>query len=147
MENKNGEPVEILLAEDNPGDQRLTKKAFEKGKMLNNLYVVENGVEALAFLRKEGKYANTPYPDIILLDIRMPEKDGLQVLEEMKEDPKLRKIPAIMLTSSEEEEDIAKSYNNNANAYLTKPVDFKGFIDIVNKLEDFWFTIVKLPSK
>lgn len=139
------EPIEILLAEDNLADRRLTEKAFKKCKILNNVHSVKNGREAMEFLNKEGEYSNAPYPDLILLDIRMPEKDGLQVLKEIKNDPRLKRIPVIMLTSSEAEEDILRSYTLNANAYITKPVDYKGLLEIVNMLEEFWFTIVKLP--
>ena len=139
-------PVEILLAEDNPGDVMLTKKALEQGKVANNLHVVTDGVEALEYLRQEGEYADEPRPDLVLLDLNMPRKDGQDVLEELQDDPDLRRIPVVVLTSSESEEDIAKSYELNANAYLTKPVDFDGFIDIVNRMENFWFKVVKLPE-
>jgi len=139
-------PVEILLAEDNPGDVMLTKKALEQGKLANNLHVVTDGVEALEYLRQEGEYADEPRPDLVLLDLNMPRKDGQDVLEELQDDPDLRRIPVVVLTSSESEEDIAKSYELNANAYLTKPVDFDGFIEIVNRMENFWFKVVKLPE-
>ena len=139
-------PVEVLLAEDNPGDVKLTKKALEQGKLANNLHVATDGVEALQFLRQEGEYADEPRPDLILLDLNMPRKDGQDVLKELQEDPDLRRIPVVVLTSSESEEDIAKSYELNANAYLTKPVDFDGFIEIVNRMENFWFKVVKLPE-
>ena len=140
-------PVEVLLAEDNPGDVMLTKKALEQGKIANNLHVVTDGVEALQFLRQDGEYADEPRPDLVLLDLNMPRKDGQDVLEELQEDPDLRRIPVVVLTSSESEEDIAKSYELNANAYLTKPVDFDGFIEIVNRMENFWFKVVKLPGE
>ena len=139
-------PVEILLAEDNPGDVVLTKKALEQGKLANNLHVVEDGVEAMEYLRQEGEYADAVRPDLILLDLNMPRKDGKAVLEELSEDADLGRIPVVVLTSSESEEDIAKSYELSANAYLTKPVDFDGFVEIVNRLEDFWFQVVKLPE-
>lgn len=139
--------IKILLAEDNPGDARLTEKAFEKAKLANKFYVVKNGKEALKFLRQEGEYANKPRPDLILLDIQMPEKNGIDVLKEIKQDPELKHIPAIILTSSKEEEDILKSYKSYANAYLTKPIDFKGFREMVKKFDNFWFKIVKLPTK
>jgi len=139
--------AEILLAEDNPGDVMLTKKALEKGKLANNLHVVTDGVVALEFLRREGEYEDSPRPDIILLDLNMPRKDGQDVLKELKNDDDLCRIPVVVLTSSESEEDIAKSYELNANAYLTKPVDFDGFIEIVNRLENFWFKVVKFPEK
>jgi len=142
-----GEPVEILLAEDNPGDARLTEKAFEQGHILNNLHVVEDGEEALQFLRQEGEYGEKPRPDLVLLDLNMPRKDGWEVLEEVKEDPDLRRVPVIVLTSSEAEEDIVKSYDLQANAYLTKPVDFGGFMDIVRSFEEFWLSVVKMPPE
>ena len=138
--------VEILLAEDNPGDVMLTKKALEQGKLANNLHVATDGVEALAFLRQENEYADKPRPDLVLLDLNMPRKDGQDVLKELQEDPDLCRIPVVVLTSSESEEDIARSYELNANAYLTKPVDFDGFIEIVNRMENFWFKVVKLPA-
>ncbi len=138
--------VEILLAEDNPGDVMLTKKALEQGKLANNLHVVTDGVEALAFLNNDGEYADKPRPDLILLDLNMPRKDGQDVLKELQADDELCRIPVVVLTSSESEEDIARSYELNANAYLTKPVDFDGFIEIVNRMEEFWFKVVKLPE-
>ena len=147
MSSQDGEPIEILLAEDNPGDVKLTRKALEHGDILNNLHVVENGVETMQFLRSEGPFAGTPMPDLLLLDLNMPKKDGRTVMEEMDDDPELRRIPVVVLTSSDAEEDIARSYELNANAYLTKPVDFDGFVDIVTRLEDFWFTVVKMPPK
>jgi CheY-like chemotaxis protein len=142
-----GKPVEILLAEDNPGDITLTKKALERNKLANNLHVVTDGVEALEFLRQEGEYTDKPRPDLILLDLDMPRKDGRDVLEELEDDDDLRRIPVVVLTSSEAEEDIAKSYQLNANAYVTKPVDFDGFSEIVNRIENFWFKIVTFPEK
>lgn len=144
---ENEKPVEILLAEDNPGDVRLAQKALKEGKLANNLHITTDGVEVLQFLRQEGEYADVPRPDIILLDLNMPRKDGQDVLKELKDDDDLGRIPVVVLTSSESEEDIAKSYELNANAYLTKPVDFDGFIDIVTTLEDFWFKVVKLPEE
>ena len=139
-------PVEVLLAEDNPGDVMLTKKALEQGKLANNLHVVTDGVEALEYLRQDGEYADEPRPDLVLLDLNMPRKDGQDVLEELQDDPELGRIPVVVLTSSESEEDIARSYELNANAYLTKPVDFDGFIEIVDRMENFWFKVVKLPG-
>jgi CheY-like chemotaxis protein len=139
--------VEILLAEDNPGDITLTKKALERNKLANNLHVVTDGVEALEFLRQEGEYTDKPRPDLVLLDLDMPRKDGRDVLEELEDDDDLRRIPVVVLTSSEAEEDIAKSYQLNANAYVTKPVDFDGFSEIVNRIENFWFKIVTFPEK
>jgi len=146
-ENTDGRPVEILLAEDNPGDVKLTEKALERGKVLNNLHVVENGVEAVKYLRQEGEYADSPRPDLLLLDLNMPQKDGKEVLRDIKSDPELRRIPVVVLTSSEAEEDIVESYDLHANAYLTKPVDFDGFIDVVSRVEEFWLTVVKRPPE
>lgn len=143
----NPEPVEILLAEDNPGDAKLTEKAFEQGNILNNLHIVEDGVEAIKFLQQEDEYEEKPRPDLILLDLNMPRKDGWDVLTEMKEDPTLSRIPVIVLTSSEAEEDIVKSYELQANAYLTKPVDFQGFLEIVHSFEEFWLSVVKMPPE
>ena len=140
-------PVEILLAEDNPGDVVLTRKALEQGKLANNLHVTNDGVEALQFLRQAGEYENAPRPDLILLDLNMPRKDGQDVLVALQADDDLCRIPVVVLTSSESEEDIAKSYELNANAYLTKPVDFDGFVDIVDRIESFWFQLVKLPEE
>ena len=135
------DPVEILLAEDNPNDVEMTRRAFEKGKFLNNLHVVNDGVEALAYLRREGEYAEKPRPDIVLLDLEMPRKDGKEVLAE------LSSIPVVVLTSSEAERDIVESYEHNANAYLTKPVGYKEFQDTIRQIEAFWFEVVKLPTK
>ena len=138
-------PIEILLVEDNSGDVQLTKLALEESKMSVNLHVVEDGVEALAFLRKEGKYASTKHPDIILLDLNLPKKDGREVLAEIKADPNLKRIPVIVLTASQAETDILNAYNLNANCYIIKPVDFDRFVKIVQSIENFWFTIVRLP--
>lgn len=142
-----GEPIEILLAEDNPGDIRLTEKALEQGKIVNNLHVAEDGVEAMKFLRREGDYAGEPQPDLVLLDLNMPRKGGREVLKDMRADPEFRRIPVVVLTSSDAEEDIARSYELSANAYLTKPVDFQGFLDIIERIEEFWFSVVKMPPK
>jgi len=147
MTAKQGEPVEILLAEDNPGDVQLTEKALEQGKIVNNLHVAEDGVEAMRFLRQEGEYADSPRPDLMLLDLNMPRMDGQEVLEEMDEDAVLRRIPVVVLTSSEAEEDIVQSYELNANAYLTKPVDFDGFMEVIESIEEFWLAVVKLPPE
>ena len=146
-ENANGRPVEILLAEDNPGDVKLTEKALDKGNVLNNLHVVNDGVEAMTFLRQEGEYESAPRPDLLLLDLNMPRMDGQEVLAEMKADEELRRIPVVVLTSSEAEEDIVDSYDLHANAYLTKPVDFDGFVDIVGSIEEFWLSVVKRPPR
>ena len=143
----NAKPVEVLLVEDNPGDVRLTREALKDSKVLNKLHVVEDGEAALAFLRQEGAYANAPRPDLILLDLNMPRKDGREVLSIIKADENLKQIPVVILTTSDSEEDILKSYNLNANCYITKPVDFEKFIMVVKAIEEFWLTIVKLPGK
>ncbi len=139
--------VEILLVEDNPGDVRLTQEALKEGKLFNNLNVVEDGVEAMAFLHLEGKYSYAPRPDLILLDLNLPRKDGREVLAEIKEDPELRRIPVVVLTTSRAEQDIFKTYDLHANCYITKPVDLEQFIIVVKTLQDFWFTLVKLPPQ
>jgi CheY-like chemotaxis protein len=141
-----GKPVEILLVEDNPGDVRLTIEGLKEGKVNNNLHVVEDGVEAMAFLRQEGKYSEAVRPDLILLDLNLPKKDGREVLTEIKADKNLRFIPVVVLTTSEAEQDILKAYMLHANCYITKPVDLEQFISVVSSIEDFWFTIVKLPK-
>lgn len=143
----NVKPIEILLVEDSPGDVRLVQEALKEGKMNNNISVVRDGVEALAFLRQEDKYAGAPRPDIILLDLNLPKKDGREVLAEIKEDPNLKRIPIVVLTTSEAEQDILKAYNLHANCYITKPVDLDQFITVVKSIEDFWLTIVKLPAE
>ena len=138
-------PIDILLVEDNPGDVRLTREALKEGKVLNSLQVVGDGIEALAFLRHEGQYAKSPHPDIVLLDLNLPRMDGREALAEIKTDPDLRRIPVVILTTSKAEEDILKSYNLHANCYITKPVDLDQFIMVVKSVEEFWFTIVRLP--
>jgi len=140
-------PIEILLVEDNPGDIRLTEEALEDAKVRNNLRVARTGVEAVSFLRREGEHAESPRPDLILLDLNLPEKSGLDVLSEIKGDENLRRIPVVVLTSSAAEEDVLKAYNLNANCYITKPVDLEQFIRVVRSIEDFWFSIVKLPAR
>lgn len=140
-------PIEVLLVEDNPGDVLLTKIALEDSKIRVNLNVVEDGVEAMAFLRKQGKYINMPHPDIILLDFNLPKKDGREVLAEVKTDENLKRIPVVVLTTSQAEEDILKAYNLAANCYISKPVDFDQFVKIVQSIENFWFTVVKLPPE
>ena len=142
-----GEPVEILLVEDNPGDVKLTRKALDRGKVLNNLHVVGDGVEALDFLHQRGDYGDAVRPDLVLLDLNLPRKSGREVLEDVKSNEELKRIPVVILTSSEAEEDIVESYDLNANAYLTKPVDFQGFLDVVERIEDFWLTVVKMPTE
>lgn len=142
-----GRPVEILLVEDNPGDVRLMQEGFKESKVRNTLHVVRDGVEALAFLRGGGEYADAPRPDLVLLDLNLPKKDGREVLAEIKEDPDLKRIPVVVLTISKAEEDILRSYNLHANCYITKPVDLEQFLGVVKAIDEFWFTIVKLPPK
>ncbi|MHA2295425.1 MAG: response regulator [Candidatus Hodarchaeales archaeon] len=140
-------PINILLVEDNPGDVRLTQEALNESKLGNDLHVVKDGVEALAFLRREGVYSDVPRPDLILLDLNLPKKDGREVLEVIKEDDNLRSIPVVVLTASKAEEDVLKTYNLHANCYITKPIDFTQFTKVVSSIKEFWFTIVKLPSR
>nr|WP_193198104.1 response regulator [Nostoc sp. MG11] len=140
-------PIEVLLVEDNPGDAQLTRIALEDSKISIHLNVVEDGVEAMAFLRKQEKYATAAHPDIVLLDLNLPKKDGREVLAEIKTDVNLRRIPVVILTTSQAEEDILKAYNLAANCYITKPVDFDQFVKIVQSIENFWFAIVKLPPE
>ncbi len=138
-------PVEILLVEDNPADVRLTKEALLEEKLHNNLSVVSDGVEALAFLRKQGKYSGAVRPDLILLDLNLPKKDGREVLKEIKEDADLKRIPVVVLTVSKAEEDVLKTYDLHANCFITKPIDLDQFSRVVKSIKDFWLTIVKLP--
>ena len=138
-------PIDILLVEDNPGDVRLTIEGLKEGKILNNLSVVSNGVEAMAFLRQEGQYANVSRPELILLDLNLPRKDGREVLAEIKNDDDLKRIPVVILTSSQAEQDIVKSYNLHANCFITKPVELDQFIGVIKSIEQFWLTVVKLP--
>lgn len=140
-------PVEILLVEDNPGDVRLTIEALKEGKVRNNLHVVGDGVEALAFLHREGKYGDRPRPDLILLDLNLPKKDGREVLAAIKEDAELRSIPVVILTTSRSEQDVLMSYGLHANCYITKPVDLDQFMSVVKSIEEFWLTVVTLPHK
>ncbi len=142
-----GRPIEILLVEDNPGDIRLTREGLKAGRIFNKLSVVEDGVEAMAFLRREGEYADAPHPDLILLDLNLPKKDGREVLKEIKSDPKLRRIPVVILTTSRAEEDIMGTYDQHANCYITKPLDFDQFVNVVKTIENFWLTIVRLPPE
>ena len=137
--------IDVLLVEDSPSDARLTVKTFEKAKVLNTLHIVEDGVEAMNFLRQTGPYQQAPRPDLILLDLNLPKKDGRQVLAEIKADPKLETIPVVVLTTSEAEEDILRSYQLRANCYITKPVTLQQFVRVVKSIEDFWLTVVKLP--
>ena len=140
-----GKPVEILMVEDNPGDVRLAVEAFKERKIHNNLYVARDGEEALAFLRREGDHGSSPRPDLILLDLNLPKVSGHEVLEQIKKDPELRRIPVVILTTSKAEEDIVRTYDHYANCYITKPVDLEKFIEVVKSIEGFWFTIVRLP--
>ena len=139
--------IEILLVEDNPGDVDLAREALENGKVHNNLHVVGDGEAAMAFLRRQRQYADAPRPDLVLLDLNLPKKDGREVLAEIKSDPHLMRIPVVILTTSKAEEDILKSYNLHANCFITKPLDLNQFIKVVQAVEDFWFSIVKLPPK
>jgi chemotaxis family two-component system response regulator Rcp1 len=139
-------PIEILLVEDNPGDARLTREALKDSKLNNKLYIVEDGVEALTFLKNEGAFTNAPRPDIILLDLNLPRMSGRELLEIIKADEVLKTIPIVVLTTSDDERDILTSYSLHANCYITKPVDMNQFVTIVKNIKDFWFTIVKLPS-
>ena len=142
---KTAPPVEILLVEDNPGDVRLTKEALKEGKVYNNLHWAKDGVEALEFLRQQGKHAKAPRPDIILLDLNLPKKDGREVLAVIKRDNDLKQIPVVVLTTSKTEEDVLKSYELHANCYVTKPVDLEKFIHVVQSIDRFWLTVVTLP--
>ena len=137
-------PIEILLVEDNPGDARLTREALRDARVRNNLHVAADGVDALAFLRRQGKHAAVAKPDLILLDLNLPKKDGREVLEEVKGDDQLRHIPVVILTTSQAERDIGESYRLRANAYVTKPVDLEQFLKVVQSIEHFWLEIVKL---
>ena len=146
-EKSNGRPVELLLVEDNPGDVRLTIEALKEGKVRNNLHVVGDGAEALAFLRREGKFQDSVRPGLILLDLNLPRMDGRELLAIIKDDPHLKKIPVVVLTTSKAEEDIVKSYNLHANCYIAKPVDLNQFLEVIKAIEGFWMTIVKLPPE
>jgi two-component system response regulator len=139
--------ADILLVEDNPGDVRLAKEALKESKLLNKLYAVEDGIEAMAFLRQEGDYADVPRPDLVLLDLNLPRKNGREVLAEIKADETLKRIPVVILTVSRAEEDVLKSYNLHANCYISKPFEMEQFIQVVKSIEDFWFSIVKLPPE
>lgn len=147
MNRSNGNPIEILLVEDNPGDVRLTVESLKEAKVTNHLSVVGDGVEAMAFLRRNGAYTNAPKPDLILLDLDLPKKDGREVLAEIKQDPRLRLIPVVIVTSSDAERDIVRSYELRANAYVTKPVGFDQFMNVIRSVESFWLSIVKFPPR
>lgn len=143
---RQGRPVEVLLVEDNPGDVRLTREAFKDGRVLVNITVAADGVEALEVLRHEGKFTEAAKPDLIVLDLNLPRKSGREVLEEIKADDELKRIPVIVMTTSKAEQDIHRAYNLNANCYVTKPVDLDEFLNVVRSIEDFWLTIVTLPK-
>jgi CheY-like chemotaxis protein len=146
-EPQSGRQVEVLLVEDDPGDVLLIEEAFADNKVRNRLHTVSDGVEALGFLRREGEYADAPQPDLVLLDLNLPRKDGREVLAEVKADETLRQIPIVVLTTSKAEEDVLRSYRLHANAYVTKPVDFDRFIEVVRQIDEFFVTVVKLPPR
>jgi CheY-like chemotaxis protein len=139
--------VEILLVEDDPGDVLMTREAFQDYKLRNQLHVVSDGVDAMAFLRQEGEFTDEPRPDLVLLDLNLPRMDGREVLEAIKSDPELASIPVVVLTTSEAEDDVLRSYSLHANAYVTKPVDFERFIEVIRQIDDFFVTVVRLPSR
>jgi CheY-like chemotaxis protein len=141
-----GREIEILMVEDNEGDAVLTQEALKHAKVHNNLHIVQDGVEAMDFLHRQGAYAKSPRPDLILLDLNLPRKDGREVLQEIKSDPRLKRIPVVVLTTSLADEDILKAYNLNANCYISKPVDLDAFVRVVRSIEDFWLKIVSLPA-
>ena len=147
LEFSNWQPIEILLVEDNPGDVELTREALETAKVANRLHVVDDGADAVDFLFRKGAFADAPRPDIILLDLNLPKKDGRQVLSEIKTEPSLSQIPVVVLTTSQAEEDIIRAYQLHANCYVTKPVDFNQFLHIVSTIEEFWLGVVKLPKR
>ena len=147
MNLSDAKPIEILLVEDSPSDAKLTKEALEAGKIVNVLNRVVDGVEAMDYLYQQGKFAKATRPDLIMLDLNLPRKDGREVLRELKGDPDLKAIPVIVLTTSHSDEDILQSYQLNANCYITKPIDFQHFIDVVKSIENFWLTVVTLPPK
>ena len=139
--------IDVLLVEDDPGDVLMTREAFEDNKVMNRLFVVDDGVAALEFLRKEGQFSGAPTPDLVLLDLNLPRMDGREVLAAVKSDPRLRLIPIVVLTTSEAEEDVLRSYDLHANAYVTKPVDFERFIEVVRKIDEFFVGVVRLPGR
>ncbi|MGQ0625574.1 MAG: response regulator [Sporichthyaceae bacterium] len=140
-------PIEVLLVEDDPGDVLMTREAFEDYKIANNLSVVTNGEDALTYLRRQGRFTDAPAPDLILLDLNLPRRDGREVLKEIKSDAELRRIPVVVLTTSDREEDVLASYNLHANAYVRKPVDFHQFVEAVRAIDDFFITVVRLPQR
>jgi CheY-like chemotaxis protein len=147
MQNTMIKPIDILIIEDNEGDARLIKEVLSEGKVSNSLHVVKDGVQALEFLQRKGAYKSEQIPDLVILDLNLPKKDGREVLLEIKTDNELKKIPVVIMTTSQAEEDILKSYDLHANCYITKPIDLNQFIKVVKSIEDFWFSIVKLPPK
>ena len=140
-------PIEILLVEDNEGDARLAREALQDSKVINNIHHVPDGIEAMDFLYHKGRYKNVPRPDLILLDLNLPRKDGREILAEIKKDDNLKIIPVVILTISNDEQDIIKTYNLHVNCFITKPIDFDQFLKVIHSIEDFWLTIVKLPPK
>jgi len=142
----NDKPIDILLVEDNPADIRLTQEAFKETRIANHLHIARDGVEALAFLRQTGQYTHVPRPDIILLDLNLPRKDGRELLDDIKNDPEYRQIPVVILTTSTTEEDIIHTYDHHANCYITKPSELEQFLNVVKSIENFWLTVVKLPT-
>jgi CheY-like chemotaxis protein len=142
-----GRAIEVLLVEDDPGDVLMTKEAFEDYMLQNTLHVVNDGVEAMDFLRRQGEHTDAPRPDLVLLDLNLPRMDGREVLQAIKSDPELASIPVVVLTTSEAEEDVLRSYSLHANAYVTKPVDFERFIQVVRQIDDFFVTVVRLPTR
>ncbi len=139
--------IDILIVEDNPGDARLIMEVLNENKIFNSVYIVKDGVEAMDFLHTKGKYQESPKPDLIILDLNLPRKDGREVLAEIKSDDELKRIPVVIMTISQAEEDIFKSYNLHANCFVTKPIDLDQFIKVIKSIEDFWFSVVKLPPK
>jgi CheY-like chemotaxis protein len=147
LEPSDARPIDVLLVEDDEGDVLMTREALDEGKILNRLHVAGDGVEALAFLRREGPHANAARPDLVLLDLNLPRVDGRQVLEEIKADDDLRRIPVVVLTTSEAEEDVLRSYDLHANAYVSKPVDFDQFVTVIRQIDDFFISVVRLPPR
>ena len=147
IEPSDARPIDVLLVEDDEGDVLMTREALDEGKILNRLHVAGDGVEALAFLRREGPHADAPRPDLVLLDLNLPRVDGRQVLEEIKADDALRRIPVVVLTTSEADEDVLRSYDLHANAYVSKPVDFDRFVTVIRQIDDFFISVVRLPPR
>lgn len=147
MTASSGKAIEILLVEDNPGDARLTIEALKEGRVINNMHLARDGVEAMAFLRREGQHADAAQPDLILLDLNLPRKNGIEVLAEIKMDTVLKRIPVVILTTSQADADIIKTYELHANCFITKPVELDKFMAVVRGIEDFWLTVVKLPTR